>query len=40
MISKLTISAEQSVAHAAAGRVVSEVNVVRRGPVNGGVGRR
>jgi hypothetical protein len=26
---------EQSVAHGAAGRAVSEINVVRRGPVNG-----
>ena len=30
-----TRSDEQSVAHGAAGRAVSEVNVVRRGPVNG-----
>lgn len=30
-------AAEQSVALGAAGRVVSEINVVRRGPVNGGV---
>ena len=28
---------EQSVAHGAAGRVVSAINVVRRGPVNGDV---
>lgn len=29
--------AEQTVAHGAAGRADSELNVVRRGPVNGGV---
>ena len=28
---------EQTVAHGAAGRAVSEPNVVLRGPVNGGV---
>ena len=28
---------EQTVAHGAAGRAVSEINTVRRGPVNGGV---
>lgn len=28
---------KQSVAHGAAGRVVSEIYVVRRSPVNGGV---
>ena len=27
---------EQTVAHGAAGRAVSEINTVRRGPVNGG----
>lgn len=30
-----TIQTEQSVAHGAAGRAVSEINVFRRGPVNG-----
>ena len=32
-----TIATEQSVAHGAAGRADSEVDVVRRGPVNGNV---
>ncbi len=35
--STLNRAAEQTVAHGAAGRAVSEISVVRRGPVNGDV---